>query len=1332
MNGTDTFLDINNAHLRVNSGNVQASTFVLDQINIVTSANTNSTVNFNNVTKAFNAASNIEVGTANLFVDTSTSNVGIRTDAPLHTLDVRGDMGVSSNLEVGTANLFVDTSTSNVGIGTNAPQDTLHINGGTRISGHILPTVNDTYDLGSAEYKIRHLFLGNTSLWLGDETRITFTGGKMKFRRRRKNALPRGLATIAAAHGHSNEQETTNAALAHAGVSTVEDMKLEHWIDYTKTLDETKEINDIFTEDAADYEATTASEAFKEIGEDSIYSPHSVSIGTTEAPNYTLDVAGDINFTGTLRKGGTEFSGSAWTETGLDAYRSSGNVGIGKTPDAGKTLDVAGTVKATAFEGDGSALTGITSGQWTESSGDIYRSSGNVGVGTDSPAKTLHVAGTMRISNATTNTEVADIVKIAGVNTTTTTSTPHTSWSQEQKLIAYQPSAYDYFGQQSAVSGDGNTICVGARNEDTTASDSGAVYVYTYGSGTWTYRARLKASDAQSTDFLGEAGLAISDDGRTIVVAARLEDTGGTDAGAAYVFMSSNSTWSSFTQQKLQASNKAAGDQYCRCDVSGDGNTIIVGAPHEDGSTNSVLSSGAAYIYSRSGDSWTEDQILYPSDPIENNKFGEDNALNEDGTVAAIAATGDDTTATDSGAVYIFTKSNGTWSQETKLKVTSGGPNASDHWGGVSLSDDGLTLSAGTSNDDTTASNSGAVYVFNKSNGTWSQTVKLKASNAGADDRLGGRTRISGTGDTIVSGAREEDTGVNQAGSAYIFTLNNGTWTQRQQIQASDRASWDLFGDSVGISKDGTVICVGAVLEDGGGADGGSVYAFRGSGGGTTTTTTTINSRLKVNDTIVATAFEGDGSALTGISSGGQWTESSGNIYRSSGRVGIGTTIPDGKLHISTASGDHNSTDNSLIIGGPTSCTGNTNLRLGCHNDYAWIQSHCGEPLCLNPAGNNVGVNTSNPQSGLHAYVQYSIFGKTNTGSGLVCDDIGYAKWRQTCGSYHLTFQRHNSSSSTNYTSWSSRGYLHKDNGNNIMNFTGQHRTFIGDVPFTQAESKEGLIVSANSDTYIKMSDGIAYGANAITINECLPVVTLSKTSNDKACFGVISLSEDPETREDAFGTFVSVAEKEKGDTRVFINSVGEGGIWITNKNGTLESGDYVTTSTIPGYGVKQEDDILHNYTVAKMTMNCDFNPTLQKIKRIKKKLTDVKYWVYVSNVTVTKEEYDNLQPEFRRIIQDDDGNDIYQTNDRTEWTHNPVEEDGIIPFTEIRNELQNDLDEHGQIQWEDTDDFERAYKIRYVLADATQISESEYDAKIAAGEEAYKAAFVGCTYHCG
>tara|TARA_A100001234_G_scaffold220923_1_gene235104 strand:+ start:958 stop:3534 length:2577 start_codon:yes stop_codon:yes gene_type:complete len=314
MNGNDTFLDINNAHLRVNSGNVQASTFVLDQINIVTSANTASTVNFNNVTKAFNAASNIEVGTANLFVDTTTSNVGIGTDAPAYTLDVHG-----------TANVEILQTTSNI-----------VMNGGTfSLGGHMIPTVHEQYDIGTAEKKIRHLFLSDNSLWLGDETNITFSGGKMKFRRRKKNILPRGLVNIGVAAGHANETATLNAALAYAN-KPINDMKLEHWLGYAKTLDPTKDISDVFTEDATGYEAITASEAFKEIGDD-IFSLHNVAIGKSTAPT--------------------------------------------------SALDVVGTVKATAFEGDGSALTG----QWTVSGGNIYRSSGRVGIGESSPEAKLHI-----------------------------------------------------------------------------------------------------------------------------------------------------------------------------------------------------------------------------------------------------------------------------------------------------------------------------------------------------------------------------------------------------------------------------------------------------------------------------------------------------------------------------------------------------------------------------------------------------------------------------------------------------------------------------------------------------------------------------------------------------------------------------------------------------------------------------------------------------------------------------------------------------------------------------------------------------------------------------
>jgi hypothetical protein len=180
-------------------------------------------------------------------------------------------------------------------------------------------------------------------------------------------------------------------------------------------------------------------------------------------------------------------------------------------------------------------------------------------------------------------------------------------------------------------------------------------------------------------------------------------------------------------------------------------------------------------------------------------------------------------------------------------------------------------------------------------------------------------------------------------------------------------------------------------------------------------------------------------------------------------------------------------------------------------------------------------------------------------------------------------------------------GYVDQNDANAQMNFTGQHRTFIKNVPFSQVGELEGLIVSSDQNKYIKMSGGIEVGSNAITTNESLPVVSLSNVATDKKCFGVISASEDPEERSDAFGSFVTPYEKEKGDTRVYINSVGEGAIWVSNIGGNLEAGDYITTSNVAGYGQKQDGAGLMNYTVAKITMDCDFEPVTQSIQHIKK-----------------------------------------------------------------------------------------------------------------------------------
>jgi hypothetical protein len=285
---------------------------------------------------------------------------------------------------------------------------------------------------------------------------------------------------------------------------------------------------------------------------------------------------------------------------------------------------------------------------------------------------------------------------------------------------------------------------------------------------------------------------------------------------------------------------------------------------------------------------------------------------------------------------------------------------------------------------------------------------------------------------------------------------------------------------------------------------------------------------------------------------------------------------------------------------------------------------------------------------------------------------------------------------------------------NTTMNFTGQHRTFIKDVPFSQAKDLEGLIVSSDQNKYIKMSGGIEAGSNAITTNESLPVVSLSTTTNDKKCFGVISASEDPERRQEEYGSFVSVNKKEKGDTRVYINSVGEGAIWVSNIGGNLESGDYITTSNVAGYGQKQTDDVLHNFTVAKITMDCDFEPVTQPIQIIRKEMGDVNYWVKTTYENVTEEEYSNLVDENRQIV---DG--VYQKITKEE---SETEQEGWE--LEVRQELVNALDEHGQIQWEDhPTETEKAYKIRYLDANGNITDEANH---------VYKAAFVGCTYHCG
>jgi hypothetical protein len=357
--------------------------------------------------------------------------------------------------------------------------------------------------------------------------------------------------------------------------------------------------------------------------------------------------------------------------------------------------------------------------------------------------------------------------------------------AQQAYVKASNPQTLDFFGDSVAVSGD--TVVAGAIFEDSTTSgintvpvdvddfNSGAAYVFVRSGSTWTQQAYLKASN---TDRLDAFGSSVAVSGDTVVVGALSEDSSATSingnqndnsasaAGAAYVFVRSGSTW---TQQAyLKASNAAAFDAF-GCSVAISGDKVVVGARGKDG--NSASDIGAAYVFVRNGTDWDEQDTLSASNSGASDQFGSSVAISGDTVV--VGAAGEDSSGPE-GQLF-----------------------------------DG-------------AENAGAAYVFERRIRSWLQQAYLKASNTGAGDRFGESVAISG--DTIVVGAPEEDSSANgvngnqldnltvNSGAAYVFLRTGTTWSQQAYVKASNTGASDRFGDSVAISGD--TLLVGAPFED--------------------------------------------------------------------------------------------------------------------------------------------------------------------------------------------------------------------------------------------------------------------------------------------------------------------------------------------------------------------------------------------------------------------------------------------------------------------------------------------------------------------------------------
>lgn len=442
----------------------------------------------------------------------------------------------------------------------------------------------------------------------------------------------------------------------------------------------------------------------------------------------------------------------------------------------------------------------------------------------------------------------------------------------------------DHFGYQLAVSSDGTTLAVGAYGEassaqgidnnqlDNSAPLAGAVYIFTHAAGDniWSQQAYLKASNTDAGDRFGYT-IAISGNGNTVAVGAYNEDGGSaalagdesdnsaTEAGAVYLYQRTGTNWSQ--QSYIKASNANTNARFgSAVALSADGTTLAVGAPGEqsnatginsDQADTSAPNAGAAYLFAFNGGSWEQQAYIKSSNSKGGDLFGVSLSLSADGNLLAVGATGEDSNtdqingdqsdvgASGAGAVYLFARSGSVWSQQSYIKASNSG--SDDAFGAsVALSTDGLTLAVGAigersnavgiNNDqsDDSLPYAGAAYLFAFNGSLWEQQAYIKASNTSTYQNFGTTLALSANGDLLAVGANGEKSnaqGINgdgtnssaaSAGAFYLYRRTAGIWAQKSYGKAPNTDAYDYFATSLVLSGDGMTLAVGAHHESGG------------------------------------------------------------------------------------------------------------------------------------------------------------------------------------------------------------------------------------------------------------------------------------------------------------------------------------------------------------------------------------------------------------------------------------------------------------------------------------------------------------------------------------
>ncbi len=379
--------------------------------------------------------------------------------------------------------------------------------------------------------------------------------------------------------------------------------------------------------------------------------------------------------------------------------------------------------------------------------------------------------------------------------------------ASESKITADTAYANDKFGQSVDISG--SRVIVGAYLYNEKGSDSGVGFIFHWNGSSWTQVAKIAPDDGAAGDWFGYS---VAIDGDYIIVGAPRDDNVLSNTGSAYIYYWNGSSWTQ--QAKLVAADSATSD-FFGWSVAIRGDYAIVGAPYDD---DNGSESGSAYIFVRSGNSWSQQAKLTASDGEAIDHFGWSVSINENYAIIGAPLEDGSPSLPSSGSAYVFSRSGTTWSEQAKLRPADLDEDDEFGW---SVALDSLYAVIGAAESDV---GPGSAYIFNLSGTSWTQQAKLTASDGAVADQFG--YTVDMDSNIVVIGAHWDDDNGNASGSAYSFIRVDTTWTQVAKITASDADSLDEFGNSV--AADGDYVICGAYLDDHSSlVDAGSAYIYK-------------------------------------------------------------------------------------------------------------------------------------------------------------------------------------------------------------------------------------------------------------------------------------------------------------------------------------------------------------------------------------------------------------------------------------------------------------------------------------------------------------------------